>query len=87
MAEVEARLAAVEAERADYGAVPAAINAFGENQRELNGRVNSVESRLGSVESQLATVEVKVDDTGASVSSIEEGVAEVRDLLVRALDR
>ena len=58
---------------ADYRAVLAAVNAPGANQREHALR--------------LASVETKLDDTNARVRSIEEGQAEIKDLLIRALDR
>ena len=80
MAELEARIAALEAERGDYRAVLAAINALGANQRDLTARVGDVEGRLGAVE---ATAQ----DTNIRVRSLEDGMAEVKDLLVRALDR
>lgn len=78
--DLEARVAALEADRADYRAVLAANNALGANQRELALRLGSVEDRLGSVEA-------KVDDTNARVRSLEEGQADIKDLLVRALNR
>lgn len=80
LAELKARVAALEAERVDDRAVLAAVNALGENQRELTGRVGAVETRLDAVES-------KVDDTNVRVRAIEDGMAEVKDLLVRALER
>ena len=80
MAELEARIAALEAERGDYRAVLAAINALGANQRDLTTRVGEVESRLG-------TVEATAQDTNIRVRSLEDGMAEMKDLLVRALDR
>ncbi len=78
--DLEARVAALEADRADYRAVLAAINALGANQREHALRLGSVEDRLGSVQAKL-------DDTNARVRSLEEGQAEIKDLLVRALQR
>jgi chromosome segregation ATPase len=94
LAELEARVAALEAERADYRAVLAAINALGENQREhalrldrLDGRMGRVEDRLDGVEVRLDRVETKLDDTNSRVRSIEENLAEFKDLLVQALDR
>lgn len=72
LAELEARVAALEAERADYRAVLTAVNALGENQREHS--------------SQLRELTRKQDDTNARVRSIEDNLAEVKDLLVRALD-
>jgi len=78
--DLEARVAALEAAHADYRAVLAAVNALGANQREHSLRLASVETRLGSVE-------IKLDDTNARVRSLEEGQAEIKDLLIRALDR
>jgi chromosome segregation ATPase len=86
LAELEARVAALEAERADYRAVLAAVNALGENQREHAVRMDRVESRLDRVESRLDRVVTKLDDTNSRVRSMEENLAEVKDLLVRALD-
>lgn len=73
LADLEARVAALEAEHADYRAVLTAINALAENQREHAQR--------------LSRVETKLEDTNARVRSIEESVAEVKDLIVRALDQ
>lgn len=58
----------------------ARVAALGENQRDLTERVISVETRLGAVEAKL-------DDTSAGVRSLDVGMAEVKDLLVRALER
>lgn len=80
LAELEARVAALEAERVDYRAVLAAVNALGENQRDLAVTVREQGQRFHL----LVT---KVDDTNARVRSIEEGQAEIKDLLVAALDR
>jgi ABC-type transporter Mla subunit MlaD len=85
LGELEARVAALEAERADYRAVLAAVNALGENQREHSMRLDRVENRLDKVESWLDQLESKLDDTNSGVRSIEENLAEVKDLLMRAL--
>lgn len=74
LAELEARVIAL-----------AAVNALGRNHREHSERLGDVGSRLGEVESRLGRVESKLDDTNARVRSIEENVAEVKDLLVRSL--
>jgi chromosome segregation ATPase len=79
LAELEARVAALEAERADYRAVLAAVNLLGENQREHA-------ARLERVESQLERMETKLDGMNSRVRSIEENLAEFKGLLVRALD-
>ena len=78
--ELEARIAALEAGQADYRAVLAAINALGANQRELFERMGGVEDRLTAVERSGA-------DTNARVRSLEESNAEIKDLIIRALDR
>ncbi|PKW16264.1 hypothetical protein [Saccharopolyspora spinosa] len=80
LAELEARVAALEAAQADYRAVLAAVNALGANQREHSERLQ----RLHDGQDKLARGQ---DDTNARVRSIEEGVAEIKDLLVPALDR
>lgn len=77
--DLEARIAALEASQADYRAVLAAINALGTNQRGHAEQLSGVNSKVD----QLAT---KSDDTNARVRSLEEGQAEILDLLVRALD-
>ena len=87
MADLEARVAALEAERVDYRAVLAAVNALGANQRELNIRAGEVDGRLTSVETRLTSVEATTADTNTRVRSLEDNMAEFRDLLVRALDR
>ena len=80
--ELEARVAAIEAERADYRAVLAAVNALGENQREHSVRMGRIESLLDQVKSWLERAESKLDDTNSRVRSIEENLAEVKDLLL-----
>lgn len=85
--EIEARVAALEAEHADYRAVLMAINALGANQREIAERVYAVEERLGGVEERLGGVERAVDDSSHRIRALEENTAEIKDLLIRALDR
>ncbi|MCA1191665.1 hypothetical protein [Saccharopolyspora sp. 6V] len=80
LADLEARIAALEASQADYRAVLAAVNALGANQRDHADQLRVVE--VG--QERLARSH---DDTNARVRSIEESVSEIKDLLVRALDR
>ena len=75
--DLEARVAALEATQADYRAVLTAVNALGANQREHS-------QRLAAVESELA--EVKTEMRGFRRST-EENLAEIKDLLIRTLDR
>ena len=78
--DLEARVAALEAAQADYRAVLAAINALGANQRDHSQRLAAVESKVDGLGDQVA-------DTNARVRSLEEGQAEIKDLLIRALER
>jgi hypothetical protein len=80
LADLEARVAALEASHADYRAVLAAVNALGANQRDHAERLTGVETRLSAVET-------KVDDTNVGIRSLEETSGEIKDLLIRALDR
>ena len=75
--DLEVRVAALEAAQADYRAVLTAVNALGANQREHS-------QRLAAVESELA--EVKTEMRGFRRST-EDNLAEIKDLLIRALDR
>jgi chromosome segregation ATPase len=78
--DLEARVAALEASQADYGAVLAAVNALGANQHEM-----AMTQREHS--QALAELKTGLGDTNARVRSLEDGVGEIKDLLVRALDR
>ena len=84
--DLEARIAAVEASHADYRAVLAAVNALGANQREHSLRLVTVESKLGTVESELGTVKSELADfrleTRTTLRSVDEQLAEIRDLIV-----
>lgn len=77
--ELEARVAALEAEHADYRAVLAAINALGANQREHATQLRTLSQQQGKLAEQLT-------DTNTRVRSIEDNMAEIKDLIVRALD-
>jgi uncharacterized coiled-coil protein SlyX len=85
--DLEARVAALEASQADYGAVLAAVNALGANQREHSFRLTRVETRLDGVETRLSAVEIQVSDLRmemrAGFRTADEHFAELRDLIVR----
>ena len=84
--DLEARVAALEASQADYRAVLAAVNALGANQRDAADTLRDHGRRLGTVESKVDVLIGKIDDTNARVRSLEDGQAEIKDLLIRALD-
>jgi hypothetical protein len=77
--DLEARVTALEAERFDYRAVLAAVNALGANQRDQGTRLTSVEGRLTSVEHELADFR---QETGARLRSVDEHLAEIKDLII-----
>lgn len=85
--DLEARVAALEASQADHRAVLAAVNALGANQREM-AMTQREQSRILHEHSQaFAELKAGLGDTNARVRSMEDGVGEIKDLLVRALDR
>jgi hypothetical protein len=77
--DLEARVAALEASQADYRAVLTAVNALGANQREHA-------TRLGGVETRLTILETRVDEgfqeTRARFRSVDEQLAEIKDLII-----
>lgn len=85
--DLEARVAALEASRADYGAVLSAINAVGANQRDIIARLRGHDGRIDSLEAKMDSLSAKADDTNQRVRSLEESSVEIKDLLVRVLDR
>ena len=87
MEDLEARVAALEASQADYRAVLTAMNVLGANQREHSQRLAAVEAKVGDMDGRVADLSVQMADTNARVRSLEEGQAEIKDLLIRALDR
>ena len=87
MEDLEARVAALEASQADYRAVLTAVNVLGANQREHSQRLAAVEAKVGDMDGRVADLSVQMADTNARVRSLEEGQAEIKDLLIRALDR
>lgn len=85
--ELGARVAALEANQADYRAVLAAVNPPGANQREIATTVREHTGRLDRVTTKVGQLAAKSDDTNARVRSLEEGQAEIKDLLLRVLDK
>ncbi|KUI11932.1 hypothetical protein AU193_02135 [Mycobacterium sp. GA-1285] len=89
--DLEARVAALEASRADYRAVLAAVNALGANQREQAIRLGGVETQLTGVEARLTTLQTRVEngfqETYARFGSVDEQLAEIKDLIIAGRDR
>jgi len=85
--DLEARVAALETDRVDQRAVLAAVNALGVNQREMALTLRDHSRQLDDHTHRLERLESKTDDTNARVRSLEEGVAEIKGLLVQALNK
>lgn len=65
----------------------AAVNALGANQRDMAMTLHEHTDRLTRVETRLDRVETKIDDTNTRVRSLGETTGEIKELLVRALER
>jgi uncharacterized coiled-coil protein SlyX len=83
--DLEARVAALEANQADYRAVLAAVN--GANQREMALTLREHSDILREHSEALAELKTGLSDTNARVRSLEDGVSEIKDLLIEALER
>lgn len=69
----------MEASQADYRAVLAAVNAIGANQREHALRLTGVETRLTALETR---VDEGFHETNARFRSVDEQLAEIKDLII-----
>ena len=78
--DLEARVSALEASQADYRAVLAAVNALGANQREMAETQREMAGTQREQGRQLI-------DTNARIRSLEETTSEIKELLVKALER
>ncbi|OBG14994.1 hypothetical protein A5765_10040 [Mycolicibacterium celeriflavum] len=91
MEDLEARVAALEASQADYRAVLAAVNALGANQRDHAIRLGGVETQLTGVQARLTALETRVEngfqETHARFRSVDEQLAEIKDLIIAGRDR
>jgi len=85
--DLEARVAALEASQADYRAVLAAVNALGANQQELATNQRTMADTLRDHGNRLSALEVSTTDTNARVRSLEDTTVEIKDLLIRALEK
>lgn len=65
----------------------ARVAALGANRREMAETLRGHGKRLGGVEARLGGLETKVDDTNARVRSLEDNTGEIKELLIRALER
>jgi hypothetical protein len=84
--DLEARVAALEASHADYRAVLAAVNALGANQRDHALGLAAVNTDVGLLKTDVVGVKAELADfrteTRASFRSVDEHLAELRDLII-----
>jgi len=84
--ELEARIAALEADRADYRAVLSVVNALGATVRELAETVREHSRSIESLEGRVESLDVSFADLKqemrAGFRSNEEHFAELRDLII-----
>jgi hypothetical protein len=79
--ELEARVAALEASHADYRAVLAAVNALG---LKVAGHQDETRRQHDEITASMHAVR---DSLGERIRSLEDGQSEIKDLLIRALDK
>jgi ABC-type transporter Mla subunit MlaD len=82
----EARIAALEASQADYRAVLAAVSALGANQRDHAVDLAAVKTDVAAVRTDVVAVKAELADfrseTRATFRSVDEHLAEIRDLII-----
>lgn len=87
--ELEVRVAALEAKQVDYTAVMTAVNALsvqtGERFAVVNDQLLDLRTDVRDLKTGQAELKNGLADTNARVRSIEEGMSEMKDLLVEAL--
>jgi ribosomal protein L29 len=77
--DLEARIAALEASQADYRAVLAAVNALGVNQRDHALGLATIKTDVAAVKTELTEFRVETD---ARFRSVDEHLAEIKDLII-----
>src|SRR5438309_2093737 len=96
--DLEARVAVLEAQQADYQAVLTTINALAVQTREQFDRVDRrldehtarfdrVDRRLDEHTARFDRVDRRLDEHTARFNSIDEHMAELKDLMIQILDR
>ncbi|CAM3798365.1 hypothetical protein [Smaragdicoccus niigatensis] len=83
--ELEARVAALEAGQADYKAVMSAVNVLSQQTRE---RFDALENALKlDIDEVRREADARWQETKVRFRSIDNNFAELKDLLVRVLNR
>jgi predicted phage tail protein len=102
LAELEARVAALEADRADYRAVLAAVGALAQRVSDADVKIDAHREAINALGEKVSGFQVEVregfdtinrnredDRTEAAAfrRSVEDGQAELKDLILQGLDR
>ncbi|WP_293310535.1 hypothetical protein [Mycolicibacterium sp.] len=102
LAELEARVAALEADRADYRAVLAAVGVVAERLDDATVKIEAHREAINALGERVSGFQAEVrdrfdlinrnheDDRAEAVAfrrSVEDGQAELKDLILQALDR
>ena len=102
LAELEARVAALEADRADYRAVLAAVGALTQRVSDADIKIDAHREAINALgekvadfqaetRQRFAAIEQKIDgnhqESTRRFRSLEDGQAELKDLILQALDR
>jgi outer membrane murein-binding lipoprotein Lpp len=73
--DLEARVAALEADRADYRAVLVSVGALSGRVDGLNERVDGLTERFDDLTEQVQTVEIKTDANREAINALGEKLA------------
>jgi chromosome segregation ATPase len=73
MSDLETRLAVLEADRADYRAVIASVNALGERVDALTSRVDGLTGRVDGLGQRVERLDAAVDKLQARVEGLDGG--------------
>jgi predicted nucleic acid-binding Zn-ribbon protein len=102
LADLEARVAALEADRADYRAVLAAVGALAQRISDADVKIDAHREAINALgekvadfqadtRNRIAGIDQKMDDhhqeSTGRFRSLEDGQAELKDLILQALDR
>lgn len=76
--DLEARVTALEASRADYRAVLAAVNALGENQREHATDLAAVKTDVAAVKTDVAVLKTDMVAVKTDMAAVKTDVAALK---------
>lgn len=71
----------------DYRAVLRAIDEVRVGQREMAVILSGSDRHLTSIEASLSQMQITLHDTNTRISRLQQTTAEIKELLIRWLDR